>query len=134
MQQNSTLEEGKRNRKPEKEPDIEEISDESVNLPELEGHPEEFDEHLLGGFQGDRELEEGSIGEAEHEEGDFASEPMRRTSARNRRPRNLYTHDTLGEPTLRPVNWSVCGGNTDVVTCCVRPQLSSDHLNLYSLY
>ncbi len=67
---------GERNRKPEKERDIEEISDESVNLPDR--HPEESDEQVLGGFQGDRGLEEVSIGEAEHEEGDFASEPMRR--------------------------------------------------------
>ncbi len=66
-----------------------------MNLPYLEGHPEESDEQVLGRSQGDRELEEGSIGEAEHEEGDFASEPMRRTSARNRRPGDLYTYDTL---------------------------------------
>ncbi len=66
-----------------------------MNLPDLEGHPEESDGKVLGGSQGDWELEEGSIGEAEHEEGDFASEPMSITSARNRRPRNLYTYDTL---------------------------------------
>ena len=119
-----------RNRKPEKETDIEEIVDESVNIPDSD----KSDEEVLGDLQGEQELEERFVGEAEHEDSDLASEPIRRTSARTRQPRNLYTYDTLGEPTLRPVNWSVCGGNTDVRTCCVQPQLSIDHLNLYPSY
>lgn len=116
-----------RNRKPEKETDIEEIVDESVNIPDSD----KSDEEVLGDLQGEQELEERFVGEAELEDSDLPSEPMRRTSVRTRRPRNLYTYDTLGEPTLRPVDWSVCGGNTDVITCCVQPQLSIDHLNLY---
>lgn len=104
LHQNYILEEGERNRKHEKEPDIEEIADKFINLPNLDGHPEKSDKQVLGDFQGDWELEEGSIGETEHEEGEFASEPMRRASARNRRPRILYTYDTLDEPTLRPLN------------------------------
>ncbi|KAL1251664.1 hypothetical protein QQF64_019460 [Cirrhinus molitorella] len=114
---------GKRNREPEKEPDIEEIADEPGSLLDLERHSEESDEQVLGDFQGDQDLEEGSTGEVEHEEGDFASKAIRRTSARNRRPKNLYTYDTLMSPTLRPVNCSVCGEDADVVTCCIQPQL-----------
>ncbi|KAL1263603.1 hypothetical protein QQF64_006342 [Cirrhinus molitorella] len=114
---------GKRNREPEKEPDIEEIAGEPGSLLDLERHSEESDEQVLGDFQGDQDLEEGSTGEVEHEEGDFASKAIRRTSARNRRPKNLYTYDTLSEPTLRPVNCSVCGEDADVVTCCIQPQL-----------
>lgn len=105
--------EEERNGKPEKELDFGKIVDESVNLPDSE----ESDEEVLGEHQG--ELEEESVGEAEHEDGDLPLEPVRRTSTRTRQPRNLYTYDTLGEPTLRPVTWNACGGNTNVVTCCI---------------
>ncbi len=109
-----------RSRSPVKDLDTNREIDEFINLLALE---------VAGDLE--RESDEEPVEEREQEDGELALELGRRTSARTRCPQNIYTYDTLGEPSFQPVRLSTVGANADGEACHAQPQLSINPLNLY---
>ncbi len=118
-----------RSRSPVKDLDTNREMDELTNLPALERHPGEPGEEVAGDLE--KESDEEPVEERVQEDGELALELGRRTSARTRCPRNIYTYDTLGEPSFQPVRLSTVGANADGEACRTQPQLSINPLNLY---